>query len=76
MNGLSPPDPAAGSRMKGQTLRLVSSILVGLLVMLVTGLIGIQLTKAVLSAIGSAILFWLCWLIAVRLWIRMNRHPS
>lgn len=62
--------------MKGQTLRLVSSFLVGLLVMLVTGLIGVALIKAVIASVVAAIVFWLCWLLVVRLWLRKTRHPA
>jgi len=60
--------------MKGQTLRLVSSFLVGLLVMLVTGLIGVALIKAVIASVSAAILFWLCWLLVVRFWLRKTRQ--
>jgi len=76
MNAPAPPPPSENSRLKGQTLRLASSFLVGLLVMLVTGLLGIALTKAVLASVGTAILFWLFWLAAVRIWMRMRRHTS
>lgn len=76
MNDHATPNPPRGSRMKGQTLRLVSSFLVGLLVMLVTGLLGIALTKAVLASIGSAILFWVFWLVVLRFWLRKTRHPA
>jgi hypothetical protein len=44
--------------------------------MLVTGLIGIDLTQAVLWSVAAAVVFWLCWLVALRVWFRMNRHRS
>ena len=73
-----PANPSAppGSRMKGHTLRLVSSFLVGLLVMLVTGVIGVPLSQAVMFSVGAAVVFWLCWVATMRLWMRRKRHAA
>ena len=76
MHRPEPPPPSSGARLRGQTLRLAASLLVGLLVMLITGLIGMALTRAVLWSLAAAIVFWLCWLVAMRMWLRMNRHRS
>ncbi|MBN8553660.1 MAG: hypothetical protein J0L52_12290 [Caulobacterales bacterium] len=56
-------------------MRLAASFLVGLLVMLVTGLVGVALTKAVLWSVAAAVVFWLGWLAFVRVWFRLaHRH--
>lgn len=76
MNDVAHPNPPSGSRLKGQTLRLVSSLLVGLLVMLIGGLFGMALTKTVVIALAVAVIFWLGWLLIVRVWIRLARRRS
>ena len=76
MNDVTHPNPPSGSRLKGQTLRLVSSLLVGLLVMLVGGIFGMALTKAVLVSLAAAVMFWLGWLLILRVWIRLAHRRS
>lgn len=60
-------------RFKGQTLRLVTSLLVGLLVLLAGGLIGVALMSTLIAAAAAAILVWLAWLGLKRLYFRVFR---
>jgi len=76
MNDLAHPTPPAGSRMKANKLRLVASVLVGLLVMLVTGLFGVELVTAAIVSVASAVLFWLGWLLFFRAWVRLAHRRS
>lgn len=76
MNDMAHPTPPSGSRLKGQTLRLVASLLVGLLVMLITGIVGVALTKAIILSVSAAVVFWLGWLLAFRVWMRLAHRRS
>ena len=68
--------PPSGSRFKGHTLRLVASLLVGLLILLIGGIFGLALTTATISAVAGAVVFWLAWLAILRGYTRLSRPPS
>lgn len=76
MSDLPHPTPPAGLRFKGQALRLMAALLVGLLVMLVAGIVGIALISALIAAASVAALVWLSWLLIYRMYVRRFRHPS
>ena len=44
--------------------------------MLIGGLFGMALTKTVVIALAVAVIFWLGWLLIVRVWIRLAHRRS
>ena len=76
MSDLPHPTPPTGFRFKGQTLRLTVSLLAGLVIMLIGGVIGVALISTLIAAAAAAAAIWLAWLLLYRAYVHRFRRPS
>ena len=76
MSDLPQPNPPAGSRFKGGTVRLLTAFLCGAVVMLIFGLTGVNIVTSLLSALAVAVAVFVAWVLIVRLYKRVFRSRA
>ncbi len=72
---VNPLMKTTGIRLKGNTVRLVSAVLAGLVLLLLAGVLGMALGAAAVAALAVAALVWLSWIGLKRAYWRLIR-PS
>ncbi len=65
-----------GLRLKGNTVRLASAVLAGLVLLLLAGMLGVALGAAAVAALAVAVLVWLSWIGLKRAYWRLVRPPA
>ncbi len=63
-------------RLKGNTVRLVSAVLAGLVLLLLAGVLGMALGAAAVAALAVAVLVWISWMALKRVYWRLVRPPA